>query len=66
MEKPIRKKTSSRSEGTRNIVIGQNITSIKLQRAKELRRNMTPEKRLFGSIYAQIAYKVITFVVSKL
>jgi very-short-patch-repair endonuclease len=46
MEKPILKKTSSRSEGTRNIVIGQKITSIKLQRAKELRRNMTPEEKI--------------------
>ncbi|MGB3641223.1 MAG: endonuclease domain-containing protein [Rivularia sp. (in: cyanobacteria)] len=46
MEKPISKKSSSRSEGTRNIIIGQNITSIKLQRAKELRRNMTPEEKI--------------------
>ena len=46
MEKPIHKKSSSRSEGTRNIVIGQKITSIKLQRAKELRRNMTPEEKI--------------------
>ncbi|MBW4509498.1 MAG: endonuclease domain-containing protein [Scytonematopsis contorta HA4267-MV1] len=39
-------KSSLRSEGTRNIVIGQNISSIKLQRSKELRRNMTPEEKI--------------------
>ena len=46
MNKPIGKKSSSRSEGTHNIVIGQKITSIKLQRAKQLRRNMTPEEKI--------------------
>ena len=30
----------------RNIVVGQKVTSVKVQRAKELRRNMTPEERL--------------------
>ena len=29
-----------------NIVIGQKLTSVKVQRAKEPRRNMTPEERL--------------------
>jgi very-short-patch-repair endonuclease len=46
MNKPIRQKLSSDSEGTRNIVIGQNITSTKQQRAKELRQNMTSEEKI--------------------
>ena len=46
MNNPIHKKSSSRSEGTRNIVIGQKITSIKLQRSKQLRRNMTLEEKI--------------------
>lgn len=46
MNKPIRKQFSSRSEGTRNIVIGQNVTSTKLKRAKELRQNMTAEEKI--------------------
>ena len=46
MNNSTHKKSYSRSEGTHNIVIGQKITSIKLQRAKEFRRNMTPEEKI--------------------
>ncbi|MBW4610074.1 MAG: endonuclease domain-containing protein [Hassallia sp. WJT32-NPBG1] len=33
-------------EGTRNIVIGQDISSVKQQLAKEFRRQMTPEEKI--------------------
>jgi len=47
MNNPTQKQPSPpRKEGTRNIVIGQNITSAKLQRAKELRHQMTPEEKI--------------------
>ena len=35
-----------RKEGTRNIVIGQDISSVKQQLAKEFRRQMTPEEKI--------------------
>ncbi|MBW4602485.1 MAG: endonuclease domain-containing protein [Calothrix sp. FI2-JRJ7] len=38
--------TRKYKEGTHNIVIGQNVTSTKRQRAKELRQNMTPEEKI--------------------
>ena len=46
MNNSTHKKSYSRSQETHNIVIGQKITSIKLQRAKEFRRNMTPEEKI--------------------
>ncbi|WP_414589666.1 endonuclease domain-containing protein [Scytonema sp. PCC 10023] len=47
MNNPTQKQPSPpKKEGTRNIVIGQNITSAKLQRAKELRHQMTPEEKI--------------------
>ncbi|MBH8562944.1 DUF559 domain-containing protein [Nostoc sp. CENA67] len=33
-------------EGNCNIIVGQKINSIKLERAKELRRQMTPEEKI--------------------
>jgi very-short-patch-repair endonuclease len=45
MNNPRPQQPSSRKQRTRNIVIGQKITSTKLQRAKELRRQMTPEEQ---------------------
>jgi len=38
--------SSPRKEGTRNIVIGQNVTSAKVERAKELRKQMTAEEKI--------------------
>ncbi|MEW5858090.1 MAG: endonuclease domain-containing protein [Cyanobacteriota bacterium] len=38
--------SSSRKEGTRNIVIGQHVASAKVQRAKELRKQMTEEEKI--------------------
>ncbi|MBD1877966.1 endonuclease domain-containing protein [Coleofasciculus sp. FACHB-T130] len=38
--------SSPRKEGTRNIVIGQNVTSAKVERAKELRKQMTDEEKI--------------------
>ncbi|BAZ31983.1 hypothetical protein NIES4074_44570 [Cylindrospermum sp. NIES-4074] len=35
-----------RREGTRNIVVGQKVEAVKHQRAKELRRQMTPEEKI--------------------
>ncbi|BAY42939.1 hypothetical protein SAMD00079811_05170 [Scytonema sp. HK-05] len=47
MNNPTQKQPSPpRKEGTRNIVIGQNITSAKLQRAKELGCQMTAEEKI--------------------
>lgn len=47
MNKPISEQSLTPcQEGTRNIVIGQKVTSAKVQRAKELRRDMTPEERI--------------------
>ncbi|MBD2740061.1 endonuclease domain-containing protein [Coleofasciculus sp. FACHB-1120] len=38
--------SSPRKEGTRNIVIGQNVASPKMERAKELRKQMTAEEKI--------------------
>lgn len=36
----------AKKEGNRNIVIGQNVSTIKVARAKELRQRMTPEEQI--------------------
>jgi very-short-patch-repair endonuclease len=36
----------TKKDGLRNIVIGQKIETVKHQRAKEMRRNMTPEEKI--------------------
>ncbi|MFN6565968.1 endonuclease domain-containing protein [Dendronalium sp. ChiSLP03b] len=47
MSNPIPQQPSPREEkGNRNIVIGQKLNPIKVQRAKELRRQMTPEEKI--------------------
>ena len=46
MNNPAPQQPSSDKEGTRNIVIGQNVASAKVQRAKELRSQMTPEEKI--------------------
>ena len=38
--------TPRKKDGTNNIVIGQKVNSDKVQRAKELRRQMTPEENI--------------------
>jgi very-short-patch-repair endonuclease len=38
--------TSRRNKQNRNIVIGQQVSSVKVQRAKELRREMTEEEKI--------------------
>ena len=38
--------TSRRNKENRNIVIGQQVSSVKVQRAKELRREMTDEEKI--------------------
>ncbi|RCJ28503.1 restriction endonuclease [Nostoc minutum NIES-26] len=47
MSNPTPQQPSPREEkGNRNIVIGQKLNPIKVQRAKELRRQMTPEEKI--------------------
>ncbi|MBH8571925.1 DUF559 domain-containing protein [Nostocaceae cyanobacterium CENA369] len=47
MSNPTSQQPSPREEkGNRNIVIGQKVNPVKLQRAKELRRQMTPEEKI--------------------
>ncbi|GAB1538177.1 endonuclease domain-containing protein [Scytonema sp. NUACC21] len=46
MTNPTPRKPFSSQIGTHNIVIGQKVNSAKLQRAKELRREMTPEEKI--------------------
>ncbi|MGQ4650162.1 hypothetical protein [Lyngbya aestuarii] len=43
-----------KKELTNNIVIGQKVASVKVQRAKELRRQMTQEQKSFGNTFALI------------
>lgn len=38
--------SSPKKEGTRNIVIGYKVDLVKVQRAKELRQQMTPEEKI--------------------
>ncbi|MDF2387243.1 DUF559 domain-containing protein [Nostoc ellipsosporum NOK] len=47
MNNPTPRQPSTRKEeGNCNIIVGQKINSIKLERAKELRRQMTPEEKI--------------------
>ncbi|MDZ8026705.1 MAG: DUF559 domain-containing protein [Nostoc sp. DedQUE11] len=47
MDNPTPQQPSSlKKEGTRNIVIGQKVDLVKVQRAKELRQQMTPEEKI--------------------
>ncbi len=47
MDNPTPQKPSPLKKGeTHNIVIGQKVTSVKIQRAKELRREMTQEEKI--------------------
>ncbi|QSJ16475.1 DUF559 domain-containing protein [Nostoc sp. UHCC 0702] len=47
MNNPTPRQPSPRKEeGYRNIIVGQKINSVKVQRAKELRRQMTPEEKI--------------------
>jgi hypothetical protein len=43
-----------KQELTNNIVIGQKVTPIKVQRAKELRHKMTQEEKSSGNTFALI------------